>query len=59
MEAHEFAALIFASECAGEYIEEIGQTDLSQYSYEQWQTLVEIIGRNYLQKHNELLPCPF
>lgn len=36
-----------AGYAAGEYIEEIGKTDLKEFTQEQWLTLIEVIIRNY------------
>lgn len=59
LEDWEIAALDYASEMAGQYIEELQESDLSQLSGHEWQTLIKVIAINYHQKRNELQPCPF
>lgn len=44
---HEQAALEFASQMGGEYLESVGVTDLAQITAEQWLTLVECIVTGY------------
>lgn len=59
LEDYELAALDYASEMAGQYIEELQESDLSKLSGAEWQTLIKVIAINYHQKRNELQPCPF
>ena len=64
LEDWEIAALDYASEMAGQYIEELqsyddAKSDLSKLSGAEWQTLIKVIAINYHQKRNELKPCPF
>jgi hypothetical protein len=40
---HEELALEKASDEAGEYLEELGETDLRKLSREQWMTLLEVV----------------
>lgn len=56
---YEQAALEFAGECAGEYLDSIGKTDLAKMTQEEWQTLISVACLNFSQKRNELTPCPF
>lgn len=59
LEDYELAALDYASEMAGEYIEELQETDLSKLSAREWKNLIAVIVVNYQRKRNELQPCPF
>ena len=36
-------AMQFAGDMAGEFIDEIGQTDMAKWSQEQWQGLIGVI----------------
>lgn len=45
----ELAAMASASDRAGEYIESIGQTDMAQWSADQWHGLIEAICGGYVE----------
>ena len=47
---HEQAALEFASQMGGEFVESLGKTDLAAFSAEDWATLVECIVTGYQDK---------
>lgn len=57
--AYEDAALEHAGDCAGEYLDSIGKTDLATLTQEEWQQLIRVVSLNFLQKRTELQPCPF
>ena len=56
---HEEIALDYSGECAGEYLDSIGKTDFSQMTQEEWRTLITIVALKFVQKRNEITPCPF
>jgi len=56
---HEDAALEHAGKCAGEYLDELGKTDLSELTSEEWVQIIRVVGLNFLHKRAELQPCPF
>lgn len=49
----------YASEMAGEYLEELQKTDLAELSAAEWMELINVITKNYIYKKNTLTPCPF
>lgn len=49
----------YASDMAGEYLEELGKTDLTEFTREEWLELLNVIIKNYELKKIELTPCPF
>lgn len=49
-------SLEYAGQCAGEYLEEIGVTDMADMSEEQWMTMLDVIVRNQRDKMAELPP---
>ena len=51
---HEEAALEFASQMGGEYIESLDKTDLAAFTAKEWATLVECIVTGYQDKLGEL-----
>ena len=50
------ASLEYAGEMAGEYLDEIGKSDLADLEPDQWRTLLDVIVRNQRQKMAELPP---
>ena len=44
----------YASKMAGEYLEEIGITDLKDFNKHQWTTLIDVITKNYHLKKIDL-----
>lgn len=59
LKPHEEKAVEFASQCAGEYLDELGKTDLATLTAEEWQQLNRLICVNFWAKRIELDPCPF
>tara|TARA_R110000851_G_scaffold99923_2_gene215267 strand:- start:21 stop:227 length:207 start_codon:yes stop_codon:yes gene_type:complete len=57
-EAH-VESLKYASENAGEYLEELKKTDLADLSYDEWMELLNVVQKNYFNKKNNLTICPF
>jgi hypothetical protein len=51
----EQAALDFASQMAGEYVESLGKTDLATFTSQEWATLVECAVTGYQDKLAEML----
>ena len=51
----EQAALEFASQMAGEYVESLGVTDLAAFTGEQWAALIECAVTGYQDKLAEVL----
>lgn len=49
-------SLEFAGQCAGEYLEEVGKTDLADLTEKEWLTLLDVVVRNQRQKLAELPP---
>ena len=49
----------YASDMAGEYLNELQKYDLSQLSNDEWMELINVITKNYYLKKIELTPCPF
>ena len=47
---HELAAMMSASERAGEFIESLGKTDMAAWSREQWGQFIEVICTGYVDK---------
>ena len=45
---HEMAAMANAAERGGEFIESTGQTDMAQWSAEQWHQFIEVICGGYV-----------
>lgn len=41
----------YASDMVGEYIDSLGKTDLAEYSLKEWQTLIDVITKNYHEKY--------
>lgn len=56
---HEDSALEYAGDCAGEFLDALGKTDLAKLSVEEWQGLIKCVALNYQNKRIELEPCPF
>jgi hypothetical protein len=52
---HEMAAMMQASERAGEFIESLGKTDMAAWSSEQWGQFIEVICTGYVDKLTELM----
>jgi len=44
---NERAALLHGAAMAGEYLESLGKTDLTQLGVEEWRTLIEVIVTAY------------
>lgn len=59
LEYWQLEAIQFGGSCGGEYLEEIGKTDLTKLTPEEWQTFIQCVCLNYHQKHSELKSCPF
>lgn len=55
----ELPAIDFASDCAGEYLESINETNLELLTSVEWQTLIALICINFMTKRQEIMPCPF
>lgn len=51
---NECAALAYASEMGGEYLDSLGLTDLAQLSPDQWQTFLRCIIGGYGARLQEL-----
>lgn len=49
-------SLQYAGEMAGEYLEEIGKTDLADLTPEEWQTFLDVVVRNQRNKMAILPP---
>jgi len=47
---HEIAAMMHASDRAGEFIESLGKTDMAAWSREQWGQFIEVICTGYVDK---------
>ena len=47
---HELAAMMQASDRAGEFIETVGGTDMAEWSREQWGQFIEVICTGYVDK---------
>lgn len=47
-------AIGYSSECAGEYLDSIGKTDLKELTKEEWMTFITVVSINFYQKKNEL-----
>ena len=47
---HELAAMLNASDRAGEFIETVGATDMAAWSREQWGQFIEVICTGYVDK---------
>ena len=47
---HEIAAMMNASDRAGEFIETVGDTDMAEWSPEQWGQFIEVICTGYVDK---------
>jgi len=47
---HELAAMMQASDRAGEFIESLGKTDMAAWSREQWGQFIEVICTGYVDK---------
>jgi coenzyme F420-reducing hydrogenase delta subunit len=47
---HELAAMMQASDRAGEFIESVGATDMAAWSREQWGQFIEVICTGYVEK---------
>jgi len=47
---HELAAMMHASDRAGEFIETVGCTDMAEWSREQWGQFIEVICTGYVDK---------
>jgi hypothetical protein len=47
---HELAAMMQASDRAGEFIESLGKTDMAGWSREQWGQFIEVICTGYVDK---------
>jgi hypothetical protein len=47
---HELAAMLNASDQAGEFIETVGGTDMAEWSREQWNQFIEVICTGYVDK---------
>ena len=47
---HELAAMLNASDRAGEFIETVGGTDMAEWSREQWNHFIEVICTGYVDK---------
>lgn len=54
---HQNESLIFAGQMAGEYLEEIGISDLARLSEDQYSQLLKIIVLNFLDHSSKT--CPF
>lgn len=48
-----------ASDMAGEYLDSINKTSLSELSRDEWMTLIDVITKNYELEKIKLTPCPF
>lgn len=59
MEDYQIEAARYAGRMGGEFLEEIGKTDLATLSAEQWDAFVRCVCMNYATKEAELEPCPF
>lgn len=46
--AFEQTAMAYASDCAGEFIDSVGITDMAKWSAEQWQQFVGVICGGYV-----------
>lgn len=44
----ELAAMANASNCAGEYIENLGKTDMASWSSDEWATFIEVVCGGYV-----------
>jgi hypothetical protein len=51
---HELAAMMQASDRAGEFIESLGKTDMAAWSREQWGQFIEVICTGYVDKLTDL-----
>jgi hypothetical protein len=51
---HELAAMMNASDRAGEFIETVGGTDMAEWSPEQWGQFIEVICTGYVNRLIEL-----
>ena len=51
---HELAAMLNASDRAGEFIETVGGTDMAEWSREQWNQFIEVICTGYVNRLIEL-----
>ena len=47
---HELAAMMNASDRAGEFIETVGATDMAGWSREQWGQFIEVICTGYVDR---------
>ena len=52
---HEIAAMQSASEPAGAYLEQLGKTDFSAMSFEEWMTFIETVCASYHARLRELV----
>jgi len=55
----EITAALYGGEMGGEYLEEIGKTDLRTLTPEEWSTFLQVVCSNYHAEHNRSKPCPF
>lgn len=51
---NEITAMLHASDMAGEYLEHLGKTDMSEFSEEEWMTLIEVIVGNFSDKLRDI-----
>ena len=49
----------YAGQMAGQYLDELRQTDAAKLTPYQWDTLISLICCNFILKKKELDPCPF
>lgn len=54
IEDWEIPAYIFASQCAGEYIEELGKTNLADFTEAEWNNLITVIAQNFSLRRAEI-----
>ena len=52
---HEITAMQAASEPAGAYLEQLGKTDFSTMTVEEWMTFIETVCAGYHEKLRELV----
>ena len=51
---NERAAIAHGGAMGGEYLDSLGKTDLTQLSFEEWQTLIEVIVTGYCDHLRDL-----
>ena len=56
---HQVIALEDASKMAGEYLTELGKTDLAIMTRDEWNILLTVIVCRYRESENKNAPCPF